>query len=78
MSFEDRLYSHDNYFNAARVLVKNYLRLHEQQQENSEEKFLEGLTGKDLQRAKTKWKKLQRKKQQEEEKRKGLFIFIVA
>merc|ERR1712137_86284 len=71
LSFEDRLYSHDNYFNAARVLVKNYLRLHEQQQENSEEKFLEGLTGKDLQRAKTKWKKLQRKKQQEEEKRKA-------
>jgi len=72
LAFEDRLYSHENYFNAASVIVKNYLALHERPSENlNEEELFAGLTGKELTKAKNKWKKAQRKKQVEEEQKKA-------
>jgi len=72
LTFEDRLYSHDNYFNAARVIVKNYLALHERPtEEQISQQYLAGLEGKELQKARNKQKKLQRKKQQAAEKKKA-------
>lgn len=71
LTFEDRLYSHKNYFNAACVIVKNYLELYNRplKEKLAEEIRYAGLSGSELQKAKNKWKKQQRKKQQEIEKK---------
>lgn len=66
------MYSHENYYNAARVIVKNYLALYERPLENqNQDELFAGLTGKELTKAKNKWKKAQRKKQLEEEKKRS-------
>lgn len=70
---EDRIYSHDNYYNAVCVIVRNYLALYDrpiEEKKNEEERFA-GLEGKELTKAKNKWKKEQRKKEAEEQKKKG-------
>jgi len=72
LTFEDKLYSHDNYFKAACVIVKNYIALHERPtDEQLAEQLFAKLEGKELQKARNKWKKTQRKKQQQAEKKKA-------
>mmetsp|Transcript_22425 Transcript_22425/g.38323 ORF Transcript_22425/g.38323 Transcript_22425/m.38323 type:complete len:767 (+) Transcript_22425:46-2346(+) len=73
LTMEDRIYSHDNYYNAVCVIVRNYLALYDrpiEEKKNEEERFA-GLEGKELTKAKNKWKKEQRKKEAEEQKKKA-------
>jgi peptide alpha-N-acetyltransferase len=74
LRFEDRLYSHKNYFNAARTIVQNYLALHARpvHKEPTAEELFAHLTGGELRKALRKYKRDQAKKEEEAKQRKEL------
>ena len=63
LRFEDKVRSHNNYFNAAVLLVKAYLALHDRplQEAREQAEMFKGLEGAELQKAKKKLIKVQKK-----------------
>lgn len=82
LRFEDRLYSHINYYNAASTIVKTYLSIFDRPvvKELTEEELFAGLTGAELRKAKNKYRKTQLKKAADAKlakEQKGLFFYTL-
>mmetsp|Transcript_11191 Transcript_11191/g.45544 ORF Transcript_11191/g.45544 Transcript_11191/m.45544 type:complete len:864 (-) Transcript_11191:84-2675(-) len=74
LEIEDRLYAHPKYVRAAKNEIKLRIMLHDNppandDEEEDPEKLFSGLTGKELKKAKSKWRKQQLVKEAEQQKK---------
>jgi N-alpha-acetyltransferase 15/16, NatA auxiliary subunit len=74
LRFEDKLYSHENYFNAAKTIVQSYVAIHARPvyKEPTVEELYAHLSGSELRKALRKHKRIQQKKEEEDKQRKEL------